>query len=415
MFLLAITFTIVEVSIRSLGFKPGFIKKFSGFNMVDELEVYHTFQTDSAGAISFNYDVLKSYVDSIQNQDGEENVFIGENVSEILYDFKEISQKNAQDTISEFLINIKSQIENCDDTIYCQLLEDYIKMPFNKSGFRSVSFEEVNSKKKKVLLLGDSFVYGMSASPFYNSFADLLLSRGYIIYNTGINGTDPAQYYAVAKSYVEKLEPDVIITNFSTASDLMLFEREPKLNEPHEHYTNAGFIESNPMGEYLAPQEAYDFYFDMIRINPEGAFNFIFSKFASLSLLYGVLAEAGIIEHPIYTKYISVRKNTPIETMAKNSKIYFDRIQAVAEKNEIELINVVIPVKKESFKANKNYNNYFVDTISLNTIFGKHNYYYPKNLMLNDYEAHGDHFNNKGAIKYANFLDSLINEVLYEF
>lgn len=405
----------VEVALITLDYKPGFIKKFGGFNIVDELEVYNNFQTDSAGAISFNYDVLHSYANFIQNQDGEENVFIGENVSEILYDFKEISHKNAQDTVSEFLINIRSQIENCDDAIYCQLLEEYLKMPFNKSGFRSVSFEEVNSKKKKVLLLGDSFVYGMSASPFYNSFADILLSRGFIIYNTGINGTDPAQYYAVAKSYVEKIKPDIIIVNFSTASDLMLFEREPKFNEPHEHYTNAGFIESNPMGEYLAPQEAYDFYFDMIRIKPQGVFNFICSKFASLSLLYGVLAEAGILEHVIYTKYISVRKNISIEEMAKNSKIYFDRIQAIAEKNEIELINAVIPVKKEPFKTNKNFNDYFVDTISLNLIFGAQHYYYPKNLTINDYEEHGDHFNNKGAAKYATFLDSLINETLYEF
>jgi hypothetical protein len=64
--------------------------------------------------------------------------------------------------------------------------------------------------KTKVMLVGDSFAWGMSANPVYNSYADFLLAKGYCVYNLGIIGTDPAQYEAVVKKYTPILQPDVI-------------------------------------------------------------------------------------------------------------------------------------------------------------------------------------------------------------
>ena len=56
--------------------------------------------------------------------------------------------------------------------------------------------------KKKVLMLGDSFLYGHSAENFTSSFANNLLAKGYYVYNTGISGADVTQYKAIADKYI---------------------------------------------------------------------------------------------------------------------------------------------------------------------------------------------------------------------
>lgn len=393
----------VEITLRSLGFKPGYLKKFSNYNITCKTKFVELYKTDERGVYHFNH----SYIDSVNNlikSDTSSNYFITESVSETLCEFKNLSENINIDTKSEFLKNIHFQLEHCDDTTYCQLLKDYLNMPFNKSGFRSVSFKKISSKKKKVLLLGDSFVYGMSATPFYNSFADILLSRGYIIFNTGISGTDPAQYAAIAEKFVPILNPDIVIVNFCMNNDLMLFKREPKESEPHEHFVNNSFIESNPMGEYLDLDESIKFYNKLTLINKT---NFA-SKFVITSLFYGILVDMNFIYHPTYTNYKKVREKSRNIDKALNTKEYLTRIQNVANQNNTILINAVIPDKPEKLNFNKEYNLYYIDTIALNIVFENDEYFYPKNLNLSDYEKNGGHYNNKGAVKYADFLDSLI-------
>ncbi|MEX2588748.1 MAG: hypothetical protein WD334_01000, partial [Chitinophagales bacterium] len=47
----------------------------------------------------------------------------------------------------------------------------------------------------------------------------------------------------------------------------------------------------------------------------------------------------------------------------------------------------------------------------LDKLFSKKKYYYPEALFTNsDYS--GSHFNNKGSLRYANYLDSLIKQHL---
>src|SRR5690606_31822779 len=85
---------------------------------------------------------------------------------------------------------------------YYTAVKRYLYHPFNKDGFRGIEFKKHRTRCKRILVIGDSFVYGMSAKPFYNSFYDILLSQGYMVYAAGIPGTDPAQYAAIAEKYI---------------------------------------------------------------------------------------------------------------------------------------------------------------------------------------------------------------------
>ncbi len=71
----------------------------------------------------------------------------------------------------------------------------------NEGGFRSPDFSKLDSTKKKILLIGDSFTWGMSASPVVDHcFADLVRNEtDFEIINTGIPAADPVQYSLIAQ------------------------------------------------------------------------------------------------------------------------------------------------------------------------------------------------------------------------
>lgn len=146
----------------------------------------------------------------------------------------------------------------------------------------------------------------MSAKPYYNSFTDILLARGYLVYSAGIPGTDPAQYAAIAKKYVPILKPDMIIVCFYPGNDLLPFPREPLPLRPHEHMTNAGFFESAPEGKYLDAHEAYSYYRKLITIPSNSANYGFWSSTAITSLVWNILYTHGNVQHPGIEAYEAV-------------------------------------------------------------------------------------------------------------
>ncbi len=98
----------------------------------------------------------------------------------------------------------------------------------NEDGFRSPSFSKLDSCKKKVLFIGDSFAWGKSAEPLTgNCFVDLVRKEtGCEVINLGIPGADPAQYYELAKKYIPTLKPDVVFVMFFMGNDLMTEDRK---------------------------------------------------------------------------------------------------------------------------------------------------------------------------------------------
>jgi lysophospholipase L1-like esterase len=399
---------ILEAGTRLIGNQPGLIENFRGFQLVDNLETYNLYKLDEFGIYSINvalFDSLKTI-----NKEDYPSFIYQENVVQVIDDFEALKSSMNADSSS-----LAKAVLSSKDSSFNHLLIHYINSPINKEGFKSIPFELQNTERTKVLLLGDSFAYGLSASPCYFSFADELLAKGYIIYNTGINGTDPAQYSAVLEKYLLKLQPDVVILNFSSASDFMTFPREAKAQQPHEHQTNAGFIESAPLGSYMNVKESYKFYKNFISVPENSSLYAICKKSTAASFLFTGLIDLGLAHHSEQEEYYRAKDTITAANMVSNTKVHIDKMNQLAIDNNIPLLNIIIPVAPESRFSDKNYNDYFVDETSLNTVFSNFNYTYPKNLTREDYKKEGAHFNNAGSKKYAKFLEDLIETTLKNY
>lgn len=414
-----------ELLFRWSGHKPGFTGAYNKFKPVDSLIVYDLYTTDEYGIYKFNIDFINSHKDSLGNFDSN-NIFGTEQVKTSFEVFKHLENQVLDDneTISSLYNNgadsiwntefPKAAIKNFKDIypikVWSKLFAEYLHSPFNNEGFKSIPFDAPEANIPKVLLLGDSYVYGMSAQPIFNSFSDILLSRGYIVYNTGIAGTDPAQYAAVARKYIPILKPDIVIMNFYRTNDFMSFERTPKKNQPHEHFTNVGFLQSMPAGEYLSAKDVYEFYLDIIKIpdTDKNLFNFISSKSTFLSVIWGYLNTFGIVKHKNLTAYKKTNFGKSKIEQARITNTYIKAIDKVCKAHSAKLINVIIPEKY--------YPQLFGHYISykplskkvLYELFKEISYYYPYSIFDNT-DYYNAHFNNKGSLKYANYLDSLIN------
>ena len=138
---------------------------------------------------------------------------------------------------------------------------EWLAGQINSAGFRSIEFEYLETDKKKVLFLGDSFTWGVSAQPVTNCFADLTAAQGFVVYNTGIPGTDPNQYAYLAEKYIPVLKPDYTAVMFFMGNDFV----SPRPMLPHKnlhHITDAGWMYAfDDEGGYMeSPVQAYEYW-----------------------------------------------------------------------------------------------------------------------------------------------------------
>ena len=116
----------------------------------------------------------------------------------------------------------------------------------NNDGFRGGDFEKLDSTRarKRILFIGDSFTWGMSASPFQDSsFCDILgRDSAFEVINTGIPAADPPQYLKIAETYIPQLKPDFVFVVFFEGNDLMKEERKVTPGRQFYYWTNAGAV-----------------------------------------------------------------------------------------------------------------------------------------------------------------------------
>jgi hypothetical protein len=407
---------ILEILLRVIGVRPSVFRDYNGFTSEENLILYKNYENDNEGIYKFSSLV----VDSLQKDKLMDKSWFKK--PKYLYDF--LTKKNTLNITTDALYQVLSDfsnIENSDFANYSQkifqktsfdvndsLIIEYSKQPFNEEGFRSISFRKTNSKRVKVLLLGDSFTFGLSANPIHNSFADYLLSKGYLVYNTGIAGVDPAQYYAITKKYLSILKPDIVILNFCTNNDLMLFDRNLNKHEPHEHLTNAGFFYSNPEGKYLDYKEAYRYYLKFITIPQQNNIfkEFFFNKTAIGTKIWALLFNQSLVNIHEYDKYLEaqdVAQSNKIEITKK----YLSKTQQICEENNIPILFCLIPDVSKYF-INEEGNLLLKDNDIL-TLFKEIDYQYPNNFTIDDFVGNGNnHFNNNGSKKYGVFLEKQI-------
>jgi hypothetical protein len=162
----------------------------------------------------------------------------------------------------------------------------------NAEGFRNKEFNQVDSSRPVILLIGDSYTFGLSAKPISASFADILktdTSAEYI--NLGIPAADPVQYEFLARKYIPVFKPSLVIIPFFLGNDIMLQDRKIDTVNPFWVNTNAGgFFLDIDNRHFKTPEQAYNYIINE-KYNLAGSGNIlekIIGRSAVLSKLYSV-------------------------------------------------------------------------------------------------------------------------------
>jgi len=112
-----------------------------------------------------------------------------------------------------------------------QIVDNLEKQRFsvslNAQGFRAEEFVSKRNGERRLVTIGDSTTFGIGVeeSDTYPKLLESLLNgqagagSAYKIFNLGVAGYGPAEYYLLAKQYVNILNPDVIVVAWFTGND----------------------------------------------------------------------------------------------------------------------------------------------------------------------------------------------------
>lgn len=408
---LSIVFIIAEAGLRIIGIKPGIIIKSRWFTEVDSLFTKQGFYADSNGIFKVSPSSRDSVLGRISRAYAANNIpDYNQNfeVPEVYSLAVEAVASKSENDSSTFNMYIKSLKALPVLTTTDSAITNYASLsPINEDGFRSIPFKNYNTTKKKVLLLGDSFTWGHSSNPKTNSFADLLLTKGYVVYNTGISGADPAQYLAIASQYIAALKPDYVIVNFFMGNDVLsqetetrrkYFERKVEPNIPIHYSTNAGNILSCPAGIYFnAPDEAYDFVVQQYRIPQNTLTNRILSSTAFGTIVWRALNRFHLISNKnTYDWYW--KKAGALLTDKPTCNKEMAQIDSICKQHDSRFILVTINDIQNPAVSSTDKFPYLFENIK----------FYQSPVNADGYNTEDGHYNNEGHRIYAAFLDSLM-------
>ena len=91
----------------------------------------------------------------------------------------------------------------------------------NNYGFRGADFSESRNGKKRILVLGDSFMMGLNvkADQTLSAALERRLGKNYEVYNMGILGYGPDQSLAQFQTIGKDFKPDMVILGLFGAND----------------------------------------------------------------------------------------------------------------------------------------------------------------------------------------------------
>lgn len=93
----------------------------------------------------------------------------------------------------------------------------------NSLGFRSSSeFDFSDPERVKILVLGDSMIYGSGVS-LEDIFVEILNGRNSerLFFNTGVMGYSTWQEYLLLEDLVDEIEPDVVLLFYTQSNDML--------------------------------------------------------------------------------------------------------------------------------------------------------------------------------------------------
>lgn len=390
----------LEIGLRFAGYIPGKLFNNKWFNNVDKLQHFSGIEADSLGIMKVNSVAAQEINQSlVQNRIiGREFIDNNNLVFEVYclsMDYSNMPDNSLNRKIQS--IKKQSQYSTLDSAIL-----NYSINPINTDGFRSIEFKEYNVSNPSVLLLGDSFTWGHSTTNKTNSFADELLAKGYVVYNTGITATDPAQYLAIAKKYIPKLNPDFVIVNFYMGNDVVYFNRKPMAYKPLYYYTNAGVLMACPQGVYFdTMEETYNFTKNSLNLpSDKNQFNWLCSKTVIGTFFWRILSHFYLVDNE-NAEFKNYYEQVELMKTDLPSNIEINEIQQLAVQYHSTFYLSVFPdinnfgnwVKPEDIPG-------LFDTLP----------YLIADFKKSDYDLSNNHLNDSGNYKYARFLDSLMSK-----
>jgi hypothetical protein len=247
---------------------------------------------------------------------------------------------------------------------------------------------------KKILFLGDSFTWGASAEPITNCFADLISKQGYLVFNTGIPGTDPGQYAYLAKKYVPLLKPDFVIAMLYMGNDMTFNPSQMIPNKNLYYITNDIWLYAfDENSNYLTFEESFyrHYYLDYSPNIFKNKLKYLFaSTVISKKLWQFVKSLKGNMQ------------NTSKRNMTNSVFNLLDQIKQVSAEYNARFMLLIIPAhpQLENIKINKQ---------EISDTFRNLDPLIPENLSVRDYSILPDaHLNNSGHYKMSRFI---VNEI----
>jgi len=261
----------------------------------------------------------------------------------------------------------------------------------NSDGFKGSDFRDISiSNKKKILFLGDSFVWGASAKPIKNCFVDIIQSRGYLTFNTGIPGTGPTQYAYLAEKFIPSLKPDFVLVMLYLGNDI---KNEPDPMLPYQnlwYITNAGWLYAfDEDGNHLSLFESYHRYYYQYYV-PHNLKNKL--KRIIMSTVVGKKLWR------FFKAKKESRGGSERQNLMKPTEDSLNRIKKIADEHGTKFFLFLIPCHPKLETS--------MNSVRNGLLFLKEfNPFVPTSLAIDDYvELPDDHFNNAGHLKYANFI-----------
>jgi len=393
---------VAEGALRFQGRTPGYLWNNSSWRQVDSLYMLKGFVSDENGIFKVDTQVAAKmaavFNDEVYQSKKIVHLLDGKKwdyeVPSIYKDHLQLLNYNLGQ--NPFGKRLKRALDVIHKTPFDSILIHYAQHPINADGFYSIPFDSYCEGKKKVLLLGDSFTWGHSAQSKTASFANTLLSKGYLVCNTGISGADVAQYKQVVKTYFDSINPDVVILNFYMGNDVAYFERKLSAGIPIHYNTNAGNLVAFRQGlQRTGMQKTYDSIIRDMLIPKTTWINRLTSETAMGTMIWQVLVRFNVIDHQFV-----IYPEQP-ETPYCNKEIA--SIREFCEASNVPFVLSVIPNIKDG-KIN--------GAKTVKRLFEGIKFVTP-NVSIDHYKNVTDgHFNDLGHLFYANYLESLINKEL---
>jgi hypothetical protein len=236
----------------------------------------------------------------------------------------------------------------------------------------------------------------MSARPVYNCYADLLLTKGNIVWNPSFPNNDPESYLQIAKKYIPLLHPDVVVVCFYMGNDIMTYERNTAKGRQHFFPTNAGWIKGEENGLYFENAKmAYTYYNKVARLGDESILKKCCSKSSILTLSYFLID--GLFTDPNNSNL----KRSSNTTSKNPSYLRLKKIEMVCNDLAIPFKIMVLP--------DLVHQNPYVKNIKPIDILKNLQFLEVEGLKNTDYNSNSTdgHFNNKGHYKAACTLEKL--------